>query len=86
MTATWQPNPEYPQMDGLVDDQTGLILATVEQFYDDGPTYPTAFDPRTSRWERGGPMRDAVEARLWAERVAGLHPLKERDARPPFYG
>lgn len=84
MTASWQVNPHYPQQEGLVDDD-GAILATVEQFYDDGPAYPTAFDPHTRRWERGGPMTCPVKARLWAERVAGLHPRQEHDDRPPFY-
>ena len=35
--------------------------------------------------ERGGAYYDRVEARLWCERVAGLHPAKPGDERPPFY-
>jgi hypothetical protein len=30
-------------------------------------------------------MQDRVEAMLWAERVAGLHPSKPGDECPPFY-
>lgn len=84
MSGTWQPNPRYEEQDRLIDDD-GVVLAVVEQFYDDGPAYPTAIDARTGLLERGGPMNCPVEARLWAERVAGLHPRQEGDDRPPFY-
>jgi hypothetical protein len=39
----------------------------------------------TGNLERGGPYSDRVAAMLWAERVAGLHPAKPGDERPPFY-
>ena len=35
--------------------------------------------------EEGDDDEARVRARAWAERVAGLHPLKEGDQRPPFY-
>jgi hypothetical protein len=56
----------------------------VEWFEDDGPHSPCAINAQTGNIERGGPM-DAVEATMWAERVAGIHPLKDGDERPPFY-
>ena len=62
----------------------GVVLAMIEDF-GMGCTYPTARNAKTGNLERGGPHKDGVEAKLWAERVAGLHPTKPGDERPPFY-
>ena len=44
------------------------------------------YDPVTKiKISEGDPDAARVNAKLWAERVAGLHPLKEGDQRPPFY-
>jgi hypothetical protein len=83
MTATWQPNPYSPdEVEGLVDDD-GSVIALVEDF--GYACYPSAINASTGNRERGGAYYDRVEARLWCERVAGLHPAKPGDGRPPFY-
>lgn len=85
MTATWQPNPfvtDY-QDDHLVDDD-GTHLARIEDF-GMGVCYPSAINAATGNLERGGPHKDPVEAMQWCERVAGIHPVKPGDERPPFY-
>lgn len=85
MTATWQPNPnstERWQCDELVTAD-GRHIAMVEDF--GYAAYPSALNAATGNWERGGPHEDRVAAILWAERVAGEHPTKPGDERPPFY-
>jgi hypothetical protein len=47
--------------------------------------YPCAINAATGNLERGGPYSDRVAAMLWCERVAGVHPTKPGDERPPFY-
>jgi hypothetical protein len=87
----WYPNPHYEECDCLVDGEVVNgevkngpgIIATVEDF--GYACYPTAYNPRNKEWERHGPTQDRVEARLWCERIAGLHPLKEGDESTPFY-
>lgn len=82
MTATWQQNPYYLECEELVTE-TGLHIARIEDF--GYACYPMAFNPATRNWERGGAFHDGVEAKLWAERMAGEHPLKRGDECPPFY-
>lgn len=85
MTAMWQINPysrENWHCEILVDDDGGVIGIFEDFGY---ATYPTALNAKTKNWERGGPHLDGVEAKAWAERVAGLHPTKPGDERPPFY-
>ena len=82
---SWQPNPystESWQCDELVDDDGGHI-ARVEDF--GYACYPCARNAVTGNWERGGAYSDRVAAMLWAERVAGVHPIKPGDERPRFY-
>lgn len=44
------------------------------------------YDPVTKIKIEDGDQEEArVRAKLWAERVAGLHPTKPGDERPPFY-
>lgn len=85
--AVWQPNPLNPDYtDDILVTDDGNVIARVERFYDeDGPSYPCAVNVVTQNLERGGAMTCHVEAKLWAERVAGLHPVKPGDERPPFY-
>lgn len=83
--ATWKPNPNSTddwQCDELVDDND-YVAARIETF--DTRHYPMALNAATGNWERGGCYLDAVAAILWAERVAGIHPMKPTDERPPFY-
>ena len=47
--------------------------------------YPSALNAKTGNVERGGAYRDRVAAMQWVERVAGEHPTKLGDERPPFY-
>lgn len=61
----------------------GEIIARVEDF--GYACYPCAINAKTGNLERGGAYYDKVEAKLWAERVAGEHPSKPEDVRPPFY-
>lgn len=83
MTLTWQPNPYNPlDSEGLVDEN-GDVWAQIEDF--DYACYPSAINAATGNRERGGPYYDRVEAKLWCERVVGLHPTKPGDERPPFY-
>jgi hypothetical protein len=80
--ATWQPNPNSTdrwQCDELVTER-GEHIARLEDF--GHAAYPTAFNAATGTWERGGAYSDRVEAMLWAERIAGLHPRKAGDERP----
>lgn len=82
---TWQPDPssyEGYQVDNLVTPD-GNIVARIEDF--GYAAYPCAINATTKNLERGGAYSDRVEAILWAERVAGLHPAKPHDARPAFY-
>lgn len=79
MTATWQINPhsrENWNCKILVDDDGGIIGICEDFGY---AVYPTALNAKTHNWERGGPHLDGVEAKAWAERVAGLHPTKPSD-------
>lgn len=70
------------QVEVLVDD-AGKEIAMLEDF--GYAAYPCAINAKTGNLERGGPHTDRVAAILWAERVAGLHPVKAGDERPPFY-
>jgi hypothetical protein len=79
MTATWQPKNWHCDM--LVAEN-GDAIAYVEDF--GYAAYPMAINA-TGNWERGGAFCDRVAAMQWAERVAGLHPAKPGDERPPFY-
>jgi hypothetical protein len=83
MTPTWQPNPRNDdyQDDLLMDGDR--CIARIEDFV--YACYPCAINAKTGYLERGGAYRDRVAAILWAERVAGLHPTKPEDKRPPFY-
>lgn len=78
----WLPNPHYDECDEYVTDD-GLHIARIEDF--GYAAYPSAYNPKENRCERGGAYDDKVEAMLWAERVAGVHPLKPGDERPAFY-
>lgn len=81
----WEPNPnitEY-QRDELTLPNGIHVIARIEDF--DYAAYPMALNATTGNWERGGAYTDRVEAMLWAERVAGLHPAKPEDERPAFY-
>ena len=83
--ANWHPNPhstDHWQCDELVDDNGNHIARIEDMGY---ACYPSALNARTGHWERGGAYRDRVAATLWAERVAGEHPAKTGDERPPFY-
>ena len=80
--ATWCQSPYREDTEGLVDSN-GIIIALVEDF--GYACYPTAINAATGQKERGGSYQDRVQAKLWAERVAGEHPLKPGDERPPFY-
>lgn len=82
MVARWLPNPNYPECDELVTDE-GLHIARIEDF--GYAAYPSAYNSKEKRWERHGACTDRVEGMLWAERVAGEHPLKAGDDRPAFY-
>ena len=85
MSATWQVNPhstEVWECEELVTED-GLHIARWENFAHGA--YPSALNQATGNWERGGHFGDRVAAKLWAERVAGLHPAKPGDERPPFY-
>lgn len=70
------------QVEDLVDEN-GNILARIEDF--GYAAYPCAVNAVTGNLERNGPTYDRVAGKLWAERVAGLHPTKPGDERPPFY-
>ena len=80
--ARWLPHPGYEECEELVTDD-GLHIARIETFW--YASYPSAYNVATGNWERGGAYQDAVAAKLWAERVAGEHPVKPGDERPPFY-
>jgi hypothetical protein len=84
MTATWRPNPHHDDyQDDLLMTEDGRCIGRVEDF--GYACYPSAINVATGNLERGGPYYDRVEAILWAERVAGLHPSKPGDERPPCY-
>lgn len=84
MIARWVPNPSHSlYVDDFLLTDGGVLVARVEDF--GYAVYPCAVNSLTGRLERGGAFSDAVEARLWAERVAGIHPTKPGDERPPFY-
>jgi hypothetical protein len=79
MVAMWHPNSNSDDnwhCDELVADD-GNHIARVESF--SHGHYANAFNPRDGEWHRSGRISDAVEAMLWAERVAGEHPLKPGD-------
>ena len=77
---------EHHQIDVLLADETNpeSIIAMVE-YFGNWCHYPCAINAKTGNLERGGPMLDPVAAVQWAERVAGVHPPKSGDDRPPFY-
>ena len=88
MTPKWHAiagHDEHHQIDALLADENdpGSIIAMVE-YFGHGCHYPCAINAATGNLERGGPM-DGIAAVQWAERVAGLHPPKPGDERPPFY-
>jgi hypothetical protein len=78
----WLQHPTYPECEEYVDER-GYHIARIEDF--GYAAYPSAHNAQTGNWERHGPTRDRVEGKLWAERVAGIHPVKPGDERPPFY-
>jgi hypothetical protein len=81
---TWQPNPHHSDYrDDLLMTDDGVCIARIEDF--GYAAYPCAINAATGNLERGGPYNDRVAAMLWAERVAGVHPTKPGDERPPFY-
>jgi hypothetical protein len=81
---TWQPTPHnVAYQDDLLMTDDGRCIARVEAF--GYACYPCAISAATGNLERGGPYHDRVAAMQWAERVAGLHPAKPGDERPPFY-
>jgi hypothetical protein len=80
--AGWVPNPNYQECDEYVTDD-GRHIARIEDF--GYAAYPSALNAATGNWERYGACLDRVEGMLWAERVAGIHPLKPGDEMPPFY-
>ncbi len=79
----WTPvkDEDGYRVDDLIVD--GKTIARIETF--SYASYPCAINAKTGNLERGGGYRDEVEAKLWAERVSGLHPAKPGDKRPPFY-
>lgn len=82
--ATWQPNPHHDDyQDDLLMDEHGNCIGRVEDF--GYACYPTAINAATGNMERGGAYKDRVAAIQWVERVAGEHPTKPGDERPPFY-
>jgi hypothetical protein len=74
--AGWQLNPksteDWENEDYVADD--GEHIAMVETF--SYGSYPHARDPATGEWRRGGCFESVVEAKAWAERIAGVHPRK----------
>lgn len=88
MSYTWQPNKHTANVlgyvsDDLLMDESGDVIARLEDF--GYAAYPCAINISTGQLERGGAYADRVAAMQWAERVAGLHPLKKGDKRPAFY-
>jgi hypothetical protein len=81
-TRGWVQNPHYPQCEEYIDHH-GLHVARIEDF--GYAAYPSALNAATGNWERHGPTSDRVAGKLWAERVAGVHPPKPGDERHPFY-
>jgi hypothetical protein len=85
---TWRPLPSDSagrEVEVILADDANpdSIIAMIEDF--GYAAYPCAINSKTGNIERGGAYWDRVEAKLWAERVVGLHPLKPSDERPPFY-
>ena len=79
----WKPvidDDDYRVDDLIIDGET---VARIEVFW--YASYPCAINAKTGNLERGGAYHDEVQAKLWAERVAGLHPTRPTDERPPFY-
>lgn len=85
MPITWQPNPNTTEdwHCDMLADENGVAWAYIEDF--GYAAYPMAMNAATGNWERGAPHFDRVAAMQWAERVAGVHPGKPGDERPPFY-
>ena len=81
-TTGWLPNPHYPECEEYVDHR-GQHIARIEDF--GYAAYPSALNAVTGNWERHGPTSDRVAGKLWAERVAGIHPVNLGDERAPFY-
>ena len=85
----WKPNPHNLDFDGryesddILENEEGNCIARVEDF--GYSCYPMAINAKTGNLERGGAFSDRVAAKLWCERVAGLHPSKSGDERPAFY-
>lgn len=78
----WMPHPEDPDCEEYIDHR-GHHIAVIQDF--GYAAYPAALNAATGNWERHGPTQDRVAGKLWAERVAGIHPVKPGDERPPFY-
>ena len=85
----WRLNPH--NRDGWECEQyfaaDGECIAVVEgPDGDDAPSYPHAFDPVEKVWKRGGAYRGLVEAKAWAERIAGISPRKsDEDTGVPHH-
>lgn len=76
--AGWQLNPHSSdrwEIEQYFSDDGECIAVVDGAIYDDAPSYPHAFDPIDGLWKRGGPRTSTVEAKAWAERVAGIRPL-----------
>lgn len=82
MTLTWKPHPKTDNVEILVDEKNECHAMLEDFGY---RCYPTAINCRTNNLERGGGRQDRVEAKLWCERMVGMHPLKETDQGSPFY-
>lgn len=55
----------------------GKCIATVERSNGESAmSFPRAFDPIDKLWKRGGAFKGKDEAKLWAERIAGVSPPK----------
>ena len=87
-TPTWRPHPYVTDYDYeiLASDEDIAKDECVGWLEDFGyACYPSAINAVTGNRERGGAYTNRVNAKLWAERVAGLHPAKPTDERPAFY-
>lgn len=78
----WALNPNSTKdwdCEALLND-AGEIIAYCEAFHGGEHVYPHAV-ATDGQWRRGGCFYNVSDAKGWAERVAGLHPMKEGDAR-----